>query len=220
MENKKIMLIVLLIIIGLLGITIAIYIAGKEDTNVNEITVENNVNTLDIQDVNVNSTMNEEQINNQIANEIDETEESSQPEEINNNDENLNIESDNVNNQRDKIKINLIVNNKTFSATLENNETTRALTSMFPMALNMSDLHSNEKYNYLNSSLTTNSSVPRMINAGDIKLYGNNCLVVFYGDFRNSYSYTNLGKVDNVDDFIAELGSGSVNIRFELAEQK
>lgn len=216
MENKKIMLIVLLIIIGLLGITIAIYIAGKEDTNVNEITVENNVNTLDIQDVNVNSTMNEEQINNQIANEIDETEESSQPEEINNNDENLNIESDNVNNQRDKIKINLIVNNKTFTATLENNETTRALTSMFPMTLNMSDLHSNEKYNYLDTNLTTNSSRPNRINAGDIKLYGNNCLVVFYEDFSNSYSYTDLGRVDDVDAFVSELGRGNVTVTFEL----
>ena len=116
------------------------------------------------------------------------------------------------------IKINLIINNKTFTATLENNQTVQELIQNFPMTLNMSDLHSNEKYNYLNSSLTTNSSVPRMINAGDIKLYGNNCLVVFYDDFRNSYSYTNLGKVDNVDDFVAELGSGSVNITFELTK--
>lgn len=116
------------------------------------------------------------------------------------------------------IKINLIVNNKTFTANLENNQTVQELIQNFPMTLNMSDLHSNEKYNYLNSSLTTNSNTPSMINAGDIKLYGNNCLVVFYDNFRNSYSYTNLGKVDNVDDFVAELESGSVNIRFELAE--
>lgn len=116
------------------------------------------------------------------------------------------------------IKINLIINNKTFTANLENNQTVQELIQNFPMTLNMSDLHSNEKYNYLNSSLTTNSNTPSMINAGDIKLYGNNCLVVFYDNFRNSYSYTNLGKVDNVDDFVAELESGSVNIRFELAE--
>jgi putative uncharacterized protein MYPE1680 len=116
------------------------------------------------------------------------------------------------------IKINLIVNNKTFTANLENNQTVQELIQNFPMTLNMSDLHSNEKYNYLNSSLTTNSNTPSMINAGDIKLYGNNCLVVFYDNFRNSYSYTNLGKVDNVDDFVAELESESVNIRFELAE--
>lgn len=115
------------------------------------------------------------------------------------------------------IKINLIVNNKTFTANLENNQTVQELIQNFPMTLNMSDLHSNEKYNYLSSSLTTNSNIPSMINAGDIKLYGNNCLVVFYDNFRNLYSYTNLGRVDNVDEFVTELGSGNVNIRFELA---
>lgn len=165
-------------------------------------------NELTSMNVNVNKETNN------VVNEITTTNES-----VENITENTNIINEEMNTMNnEEIKINLIVNNKTFTATLENNETTRALTSMFPMTLNMSDLHSNEKYNYLNSSLTTNSSIPRMINAGDIKLYGNNCLVVFYDDFRNSYSYTNLGKVDNVDDFIAELGSGSVNIRFELAE--
>lgn len=172
--------------------------------------MSNNKTANELSSMNVN--VNEE--TNHIVNEITTTNES-----VENITENTNILNEEMNTMnKEEIKINLIVNNKTFSATLENNETTRALTSMFPMALNMSDLHSNEKYNYLNSSLTTNSSVPRMINAGDIKLYGNNCLVVFYDDFRNSYSYTNLGKVDNVDEFIVELGSGSVNIRFELAE--
>lgn len=162
----------------------------------------------------MNDNVNEE--TNNVENEITTTNES-----VENITENTNIINEEMNTMNnEEIKINLIVNNKTFTATLENNQTVQELIQNFPMALNMSDLHSNEKYNYLNSSLTTNSSVPRMINAGDIKLYGNNCLVVFYDDFRNSYSYTNLGKVDNVDDFIAELGSGSVNIRFELAEQK
>lgn len=162
----------------------------------------------------MNDNVNEE--TNNVENEITTTNES-----VENITENTNIINEEMNTMNnEEIKINLIVNNKTFTATLENNQTVQELIQNFPMTLNMSDLHSNEKYNYLNSSLTTNSSVPRMINAGDIKLYGNNCLVVFYDDFRNSYSYTNLGKVDNVDDFIAELGSGSVNIRFELAEQK
>ena len=120
-----------------------------------------------------------------------------------------------MNNQSEDVKINLIVNDKTFTATLDRNQTVNELISMFPMTLHMSDLHANEKYNYLSSSLTTNSNIPGRINAGDIKLFGNNCLVVFYESFSTSYSYTDLGKVDNVDEFIAELGSGSVSIRFE-----
>lgn len=124
--------------------------------------------------------------------------------------------SENMNSQSEEIKVNLIVNNKTFTATLNNNETTRELVSMFPMTLNMSDLHSNEKYNYLDTNLPTNSNRSNRINAGDIKLFGSDCLVVFYESFSNVYSYTDLGKVDDVDAFVSELGRGSINIRFEL----
>lgn len=127
----------------------------------------------------------------------------------------VNEEMNNLSNE--EIKINLVVNNKTFSATLENNQTVQELIQQFPITLNMSDLHSNEKYNYLDSNFTTNSNTPNMINTGDIKLYGNNCLVVFYKDFKNYYSYTNLGRVDNPNEFVNELGNGSVDIRFELA---
>ena len=123
-----------------------------------------------------------------------------------------------MNNQNEEIKINLTINNKTFSATLENNVTTRELISMFPMTLNMSELNSNEKYNYLDTDLTTNSSRQSRINAGDIKLYGSNCLVVFYESFNTSYSYTNLGTVDDVDVFVSELGNGSVTITFDVAQ--
>lgn len=69
----------------------------------------------------------------------------------------------------------------------------------------------------MNSNLTTNSSSPRRINSGDIKLFGSNCLVVFYDSFNTSYSYTDLGKIDNVDEFVKELGRENVTITFELA---
>ena len=133
-----------------------------------------------------------------------------------NNIEELNKEGEDMNIKYENIKINLIINNNTFSATLNNNETVRSLIQNFPMTLNMSDLNSNEKYNYLNFNLVENAYTPEKINAGDIKLYGNNCLVIFYDNFSNSYSYTDLGKIDNIDEFISELDSGSVNIRFEL----
>lgn len=122
-----------------------------------------------------------------------------------------------MNNQNEEIKINLTLNNKTFSATLENNVTTKELVSMFPMTLNMSELNSNEKYNYLDTDLTTNASRQSRINAGDIKLFGSNCLVVFYESFNTSYSYTNLGKVDDANGFVKELGNGSVTITFDVA---
>lgn len=225
-NNKVIILIVFLIIIIIIGVIIAVNMSSTDKkSNVNEINTENNINAFSSENISNTSNMsnilegNEIQNNNLVSDETIENDQTNlQSEEINNNEENLNIGSDNMNNQSEDIKINLIVNNKTFSATLNNNETVRQLISMFPMTLNMSDLHSNEKYNYLDTSLKTNSNTPKRINAGDIKLYGNNCLVVFYDSFNNSYSYTDLGKIDNVNSFVAELGKGSVTITFELAD--
>lgn len=124
---------------------------------------------------------------------------------------NQNLEEENMEN----IKIKLSINNKTFSATLNNNEAVKGLIERLPLTLNMQDLNSNEKYNYLYFSLPTSPSRPNRINAGDIKLFGDDCLVIFYESFNTSYNYTDLGKIDNAEGFLAELGNGSVTITFE-----
>lgn len=206
MNNKKlIVLIIFIIIVVILAIAFMLY--SRTDLGQDEMQLENESN----------SYANYIEEDNTAINETVQENTGNQQETTNNNGATISGGSENMNNHQEEIKINLIVNNKTFSATLENNQTVRELISNFPMTLNMSDLHSNEKYNNLSNSLTTNSSTPSRINAGDIKLFGNNCLVVFYKSFSNSYSYTDLGKVDNVNDFVDELGRGNVTIRFELA---
>lgn len=192
MQKPIIVICIFVIIIILVVITFSIY-NSKEEQNLNYINMQDTN-----YDSNILNNQNSENMSNEIENNIE--------------------EGFNMNNQNENIKINLTVNNKTFSATLENNETTRELTQMFPMTIQMSDLNSNEKYNYLDTNLTTNASRVSRINAGDIKLFGSNCLVVFYESFNTSYSYTNLGKVDNANDFVNELGRGSVAITFELTE--
>ena len=222
MKNKKIIaLIILLIIVILVAIVIAFSRSNSsQDENLNESNMQNTNNVNEINTLENNNSVGENLQNNgnQTNTELSETNTVDiQTSEANNNQINENGGTQNMNNQNEEIKINLIVNNKTFTATLDNNETVRQLVSMFPITIQMSDLNSNEKYNYLDTTLTTNSNRPGRINAGDIKLYGNNCLVVFYESFSSSYSYTDLGRVDNVETFASELGSGSVNIRFELA---
>ena len=217
MKSKKIIvLIVFIIVLILLAVLIAFSMSNSdEENNLNEANT-NNMSSLN--NIGSNISENTQNVENQSNTEIDTNNQNNiQTVETNNEQTILNEGSENMNSQSEEIKINLILNNKTFSATLNNNETTRELTHMFPMTLNMSDLHSNEKYNYLDTSLTTNSSRPSRINAGDIKLFGSDCLVIFYESFSNSYSYTDLGRVDDVDAFVSELGSGSVSIRFELA---
>ena len=45
-------------------------------------------------------------------------------------------------------------------------------------------------------------------------LWSGNTLVVFYESFNSSYSYTRLGKIRNVQNLKAAMGSGSVQMHF------
>ena len=87
---------------------------------------------------------------------------------------------------------------------------------MLPMSLNMQELNGNEKYHYFDRALPTNASRPEGIHTGDLMLYGNNCLVLFYKDFTTSYSYTPLGRLENPTGLAQALGDGSVLITFSL----
>lgn len=111
--------------------------------------------------------------------------------------------------------INIIIGSKTFTATLADTETGEAFAALLPLTVTMNELNGNEKYHYLNSSLPTAAYQPGTIHAGDLMLYGNNCVVLFYETFNSSYSYTRLGAIDNPSCLAAALGSGDVSVRFE-----
>lgn len=101
-----------------------------------------------------------------------------------------------------------------FTATLADNPTTRALLEQLPITISMSELNGNEKYYYLPDRLPTNASRPGNIHAGDLMLYGSDCLVLFYENFSSSYSYTTLGSIDDPAGLAAMLGRGSVEVTF------
>ena len=112
-------------------------------------------------------------------------------------------------------KINLVINGKKFSATLEDNETARELFSRLPLTIEMEDLNGNEKYYYLDESLPTDATNVGRIEKGDIMLFGNDCLVVFYKSFDTPYAYTRIGKIEDVNHLEEQFGQGSVKITFE-----
>ena len=118
-------------------------------------------------------------------------------------------------NDNTAMSINVIVGNKTFTATLTDSETGRAFAQLLPMMITMNELNGNEKYHYLDSSLPTDSYQPGTIQAGDLMLYGNNCVVLFYETFSSSYSYTRIGSIDDPTGLADALGSGNVSVRFE-----
>ena len=87
---------------------------------------------------------------------------------------------------------------------------------MLPMTLEMSDLHCNEKYHYLSQSLPTNRTSVGTIHAGDIMLYQDNCVVLFYETFNTSYSYSRIGHIADTEGLKQALGGGNVTITFSI----
>ena len=107
--------------------------------------------------------------------------------------------------------ISVIINDKKYSATILDNETAQKFVSKLPQEFEMAELNGNEKYVYMDYSLPTDEMNPRQIQSGDIMLYNNNCLVIFYKSFATNYRYTKIGHIDNLDD----LGIDNITVRFE-----
>ena len=113
-----------------------------------------------------------------------------------------------------KSQIRIVAGGKTFLAELENNKTARAFRSKLPATFLMEELNGNEKYHYMDRTLPTNSKRPGTIKAGDLMLYGNDCLVLFYETFKSSYSYTKIGHIKNVKGLKDALGRGDIKVSF------
>jgi hypothetical protein len=112
-------------------------------------------------------------------------------------------------------KMKITIGSSVFTAVLYDNPSATAFKARLPLTINMTELNGNEKYHDFPSPLPTNASVGGDIKAGDLTLYGNNVLVLFYKNFNSSYSYTKLGYVDNPTGLAHALGTGNVVVKFE-----
>ena len=113
-------------------------------------------------------------------------------------------------------QVEIEVSGQTFTVTLLDNPATRTLLERLPMTISMSELNGNEKYYYLPESLPTNSQRPGNMQAGDLMLYGSDCLVLFYESFSSGYSYTRLGSADDPSGLAAALGRGNVEVSIQI----
>ena len=110
----------------------------------------------------------------------------------------------------------ITIKNKKHEAVLYDNSTTKELIKKFPITITMSDLNGNEKYYNFSKSFSTSSENVASINKGDIMLFGDNCLVIFYKSFSTRYRYTKLGYIKNLEDLENSLGKGDIEITFIL----
>lgn len=115
------------------------------------------------------------------------------------------------------MKMNLQIGDSTFTATLEENAAVESLLDLMesaPLIIQMSDYSGFEKVGSLGVSLPT-SNRQTTTQTGDIVLYNGNQIVIFYG--TNSWSYTRLGKVDDLTGWEEALGNGDVTVTFSIA---
>lgn len=110
------------------------------------------------------------------------------------------------------------INDKVFDVKLENNSATQELIKTLEkgnVTVNAKEYGGFEKVGDLGFSLpTTDENMGTQ--SGDIVLYQGNQISLFYGS--HSWSYTKLGKIDNVDsnNLKEVLGSGDVTLEFSL----
>ena len=104
---------------------------------------------------------------------------------------------------------------KKFIAEIEDTVTGKAFVEKLPLTLEMSELNGNEKYCY-GVTLPTAARRYDTIEAGDLMLYGSNCVVLFY-DTAGGYSYTRIGKIKSTNGLASALGKGAVSVTFEKA---
>ena len=119
---------------------------------------------------------------------------------------------------KDDNRINIKIGSKTFDAVFYDNETAVDLQNKFPLKINMSELNGNEKYKYLDFNLPTNEETVKTIKAGDIMLYGDDCLVIFYKSFNTSYDYTKIGRITDIKGLKKAVGEGNVSVEFSKKE--
>ena len=99
---------------------------------------------------------------------------------------------------------------------LEDNPAVDSLGQMMedaPVGIEMSDYSGFEKVGSLGTNLPASNS-QTTTQSGDIVLYNGNQIVIFYGS--NSWSYTRLGKIDDLSGWEEALGSGDVTVTFSM----
>ena len=119
-------------------------------------------------------------------------------------------------------KINLTIGNQTIQAILVENSATEALLEALnegPITYEADDYGGFEKVGALGRSLPT-SNQQLTTEAGDIILYNDNQIVLFYGS--NSWSYTRLGRMEyesleQLKNFL-KAGQGRVSVTLSVAD--
>ncbi|CAH8209488.1 MULTISPECIES: cyclophilin-like fold protein [Vibrio] len=108
----------------------------------------------------------------------------------------------------------ITIGNHRFKASLIKAPAASEFSAMLPLTLNMDDLNNNEKHAQLPKSISTDEHRPKRIHNGDLMLWGNRTIVIFYKDFDTSYAYTRIGHIEDPSQLQQVLGQNEVSVIF------
>lgn len=113
-----------------------------------------------------------------------------------------------------KPKVKITIGGKNFTAKFENNKTAKAFMKKMPEAFTMSNLNGNEIYKYVDYTLPKNAKKVNKVHKGDIMLYGNDCIVIFYKTFKTGYKYTKIGRITKTSGLKKAVSKKKVKVKF------
>lgn len=116
--------------------------------------------------------------------------------------------------------IEMKIGQQRYDIALEDNPAVKALIKQLPMTLAMKELNGNEKFAELPTALTASHISPGTLHEGDVMLYGQKTLVLFYKTFQTSYRYTPIGKVTAPDALQDAVGHADVKIDLRMKKSE
>lgn len=111
------------------------------------------------------------------------------------------------------LKLTLEINKTKYTVNLIDNDTTRELIKRLPLEITMNELNGNEKYYRFDKPLPNDPKSINKINRGELMLYEDNTLVLFYDTFDTIYNYTKIGKIEDDTMLKTNLGKKESKIK-------
>ena len=124
-------------------------------------------------------------------------------------------------NELEQNQLFLTVNSKTITATLDSNKAVNYLKSVFPLRVKMYDYASMAKgYNFSSSfkKIRKENVNTDNLQIGDIVLYDQKHLMIFYQNFKNEDKYIKIGHVDSVEGLKEKLGENDIEVLWSLCD--
>lgn len=92
----------------------------------------------------------------------------------------------------------LQIGNEEIEISVTNQEISQQIMEYLPQTLNFNELNGNEFYVDSPFEVDAKSQNFGEVRAGDVMLYGNQTIVIFYQDHQTTYSYSKIGKIRDV----------------------